>query len=114
MPETSVITLLNDGGKYVAVDLKHIEKGEKCRMDKDATLVRIGGGTNPEFVRLRYIGAQLSSGGCPFLTEFELPGDQYARGRKLFEEKKDAARAKVEQIRKDIGDKWDEIVSKTK
>jgi hypothetical protein len=33
MPRTMTVTLLNDGGKYVAVDLKHIAKGESCRMD---------------------------------------------------------------------------------
>lgn len=40
MPRTMTVTLLNDGGKYVAVDLKHIAKDESCRMDKAATIVR--------------------------------------------------------------------------
>ena len=28
MPRTMNVTLLNDGGKYVAIDLKHIAQGE--------------------------------------------------------------------------------------
>ena len=36
MPRTMTVTLLNEGGKYVAIDLKHIDKGGSCRMDKDA------------------------------------------------------------------------------
>ena len=38
------VTLLNEGGKYVAIDLKHIAQGGNCRMDKDATIARIGPG----------------------------------------------------------------------
>ena len=41
MPRTMTVTLLNDGGKYVAVDLKHISQGGTCRMDKDATIARV-------------------------------------------------------------------------
>jgi hypothetical protein len=44
MPRTMTVTLLNDGGKYVAVDLKHIAKGESCRMDEGATIARVGQG----------------------------------------------------------------------
>ena len=32
------MTLLNDGVKYVTIDLKHIAKGESCRMDEGATI----------------------------------------------------------------------------
>ena len=40
MPATTSVTLLNEGGKYVAVDLKHIPEGGQYRMDKDATIAR--------------------------------------------------------------------------
>ena len=38
MPSTMDVTLLNEGGKFVAIDMKKIAKGEKCRMDKDAVI----------------------------------------------------------------------------
>lgn len=112
MPATTTVTLLNEGGKYVAVDLKHIDKGGTCRMDKDATLVRLGPGATPGTIRLRYVAPQLSSGGCPFLTEFDLPQSQYDAGRREFLDKKAAAEAKVEEIKKSIGDKWNEITGR--
>lgn len=34
MPSTMDVTLLNEGGKYVAIDMKKIAKGEKCLMEK--------------------------------------------------------------------------------
>jgi hypothetical protein len=34
-PRMMTVTLFNEGGKYVGVDLKHIQQGETCRMDKD-------------------------------------------------------------------------------
>ena len=46
MPRTMTVTLLNEGGKYVAIDLKHIPQGGSCRMDKDATIARVGSGCN--------------------------------------------------------------------
>jgi hypothetical protein len=91
MPRTMTVTLLNDGGKYVAIDLKHIDQGGTCRMDKDATLVRVGPGEPAGTVRVRYAAPQLSSGGCPFLTEFNLSAADYAEARKAFEDAKDAA-----------------------
>ena len=48
MPDTKTVTLLNEGGKYVAVDLKHIPQSGTCRMDKDATIFRVGSGRTPE------------------------------------------------------------------
>lgn len=114
MPETSTVTLLNDGGKYVAIDLKHIDKGGTCRIDKDATLLRMGPGSGPNSVRVRYIAPQLSSGGCPFMTEFDMPGAQYAAARKIFLDRKEAAQHKVEQLKKDLGQKWDEVTGKSK
>ena len=41
MPRTMTVTLLNEGGKYVVVDLRHIPQGGTCRMDKDATMPRL-------------------------------------------------------------------------
>ena len=35
MASTMTVTLLDEGGKNVAVDLKHIPQGGTCRMDKD-------------------------------------------------------------------------------
>jgi hypothetical protein len=80
MPRTMTVTLLNEGGKYVAVDLKHIAKGESCRMDKDATIARVGEGERG-MVRVRYAAAQISSGGCPFMTTFYIPAADYAQAR---------------------------------
>ena len=106
MPATINVTLLNEGGKYVAVDLKHIPEGGQCRMDKDATIVRVGPGTAPGTTRVRYAAAQLSTGGCPFMTTFDLPDADYAKGRAAFVEMKDDAWKKVDEIKKDLGDKW--------
>ena len=75
MPRTMTVTLLNEGGKYVLVDLRHIPQGGTCRMDKDAIIMRMGPGASPETIRVRYAAAQISSGGCPFMTMFRY--DQY-------------------------------------
>jgi hypothetical protein len=112
MPRTMTVTLLNDGGKYVVIDLKHIDQGGACRVDKDATLVRVGPGELAGTVRVRYATPQLSSGGCPFLTEFNLSAADYAEARKAFEDAKDSAEQKVERIKKELGDKWDEVIGK--
>lgn len=113
MPSTMSVTLLNEGGKYVAIDLKHIAQGEKCRMDKDATIARLGPGASG-MVRVRYAAAQISSGGCPFMTTFDLPEADYAKARTAFVEMKDEAWKKVDEIKKDLGDKWDELTGKKK
>src|SRR5690242_21893812 len=96
MPETKTVTLLNEGGKYVAIDLKHIPEGGRCRMDKDATIFRVGPGA-ADTTRVRYAAPQISSGGCPFLTEFELPVADYAAARAAFVQKEKEAADKVEQ-----------------
>ena len=114
MPSTATVTLLNDGGKYVAIDLKHIDKGGSCRMDKDATIMRVGPGTTSGTTRVRYVAPQLSSGGCPFLTEFDMASDQFASARQAFEEKKEAAEKKVNELKKELGDKWDEVTGRKK
>ncbi len=112
MPDTRNVRLLNEGGKYVAVDLKHIPEGGECRMDKDATIVRVGPGSTSGMTRVRYAAAQLSAGGCPFLTKFDLPDADFARGRASFIELKDEAWKKVDDIKKDLGEKWDEVTGK--
>jgi hypothetical protein len=112
MPRAMTVTLLNDGGKYVAVDLKHIAKGETCRMDKDATIVRVGPGVAVGTTQVRYAAAQLSSGGCPFMTTFDIPDADYALARSAFLEMKDEAWKKVDAIKKDLGEKWDEVSGK--
>ena len=77
MPRTMTVTLLNEGGKYVAIDLKHIAQGGNCRMDKDATIARVGPGATGT-TQVRYAAAQISPGGCPFMTTFNLPDTEYA------------------------------------
>ena len=114
MHRTTTVTLLNEGGKYVAIDLKHIDQGGSCRMDKDALIARVGSGTRPGMTRVRYAAAQVSSGGCPFLTAFELPDADYAAARAAFVQMKDDGWKKVDQIKKDLGDKWDELTKEKK
>src|ERR1700730_17439927 len=80
MPRTMTVTLLNEGGKYVAVDLKHISECGTCRMDKDATIARVGPGETGTAL-VRYAAAQISAGGCPFMTTFELADADYAAAR---------------------------------
>ena len=111
MPRTMTVTLLNDGGKYVAIDLKHIPQGGTCRMDKDATVARIGPGA-PGTTQVRYAAAQISSGGCPFMTTFDMPDADYAAARAAFVAMKDEASKKVESIKKNLGEKWDEVTGK--
>jgi hypothetical protein len=113
MPRTMTVTLLNEGGKYVAVDLKHIPQGGTCRMDKDATVARIGAGA-PGTTQVRYAAAQISSGGCPFMTTFDLSDADYAAARAAFVAMKDEASKKVDDIKKELGEKWDEVTGKKK
>jgi hypothetical protein len=123
MPRTMTVTLLNEGGKYVLVELRHIPQGGTCRMDKDAPIMRAGPGANPETTRVRYAAAQVSAGGCPFLTMFDMTNADYAAGRATFLNMKDEASKKVEgvkkelgekaeEVKKELGEKWDEIFGK--
>ena len=111
MPRTMTVTLLNEGGKYVAVDLKHIPQGGTCRMDKDATIARVGAGATGT-TQVRYAAAQTSTGGCPFMTTFDLPDADYALARATFVAMKDEASKKVDGIKKELGEKWDEVTGK--
>ena len=114
MPRTMTVTLLNEGGKYVAIDLKHIPQGGTCRMDKDATIARVGAGASPGTTRVRYAAAQVSPGGCPFLTAFDLPDADYAAARAAFVRMKNDAWKKVDKIKEDLGEAWDEVAGKKK
>jgi hypothetical protein len=111
MPRTMAVTLLNDGGKYVAIDLKHIPQGGTCRVDKDATIARVGPGAIGT-TQVRYAAAQISAGGCPFMTTFDLPNSDYAAARASFVAMKEEATKKVDGIKKDLGEKWDEVTGK--
>src|SRR6185436_13261049 len=112
MPRTMTVTLLNEGGKYVAIDLKHIPQGGTCRMDEGATIFRIGHGATDGTTRVRYAAPQISSGGCPFLTIFDLPTADYNAARAAFTQKEEEASRKVDQLKKDLGEKWDEVTGK--
>jgi hypothetical protein len=110
MQRTMNVTLLNEGGKYVVVDMKHIPQGGTCRMDKDAMIARAGPGEKPGTTRVRYIGVQVNAGGCPFLTSFDMADSDYAAARDAFLQMKDEASKKVEEVKKDLGRKWDEVI----
>ena len=62
-------------------------------MDKDATIIRVGPGATPGTTRVRYAAPQLSSGGCPFLTVFDLADADYASARAAFVRKEDEREA---------------------
>jgi hypothetical protein len=111
IPRTMTVTLLNDGGKYVAIDLKHIPQGGTCRMDKDATVARVGPGA-PGTTQVRYAAPQMSAGGCPFMTTFDLSDADYAAARAAFVAMKEEASKKVDGIKKELGEKWDEVTGK--
>jgi hypothetical protein len=110
MPSTMDVTLLNEGGKFIAIDMKEIAKGEKCRMDKDAIIMKVGPGEAPGTIRVRFAAPQFSSGGCPFMTEFELPEADYTADHTAFAAKSDAAKKKVDVLKKQLGDKWNELM----
>ena len=114
MPSTKTVTLLNEGGKYVAIDMKHIAQGGTCRLDKDAIIARVGAGASAGLTRVRYAAVQVSSGGCPFLTTFDLPDADYAAARAAFVQMKDDAWKKVDDLKKQLGDKWNEVVGNKK
>ena len=109
MPSAMDVTLLNEGGKFVAIDMKKIAKGEKCRMDKDDVIIKVGPGETAGAIRVRSAVPQFSSGGCPFMTEFELPEADYTTARAAFTAKKDEASKKVKALKKQLGNKWKEV-----
>ena len=48
------------------------------------------------------------------MTTFDLPDADYATARAAFIQMQDDAWKKVDQIKKDLGDKWDEVIGKKK
>jgi hypothetical protein len=110
MRQTTNVTLLNEGGKYVVVDMKFIPQGGTCRMDKDAMIARVGPGEKPGTTRVRYVGVQVNAGGCPFLTAFDMADSDYAAAREAFLQMKEEASKKVEEVKKDLGRTWDEVI----
>jgi len=106
---TSEVTLLNEGGKFVTVDMKKIAKGEKCRIDKDSVVMKVGPGATAGTTRVRFAAPQLHSGGCPFMTEFEISDADYTAARAAFTAKADEASKKIDDVKKQLGDKWNEV-----
>ncbi|MFT3733272.1 MAG: hypothetical protein QM780_17950 [Hyphomicrobium sp.] len=103
------VTLLNEGGKFVAVDLKKLAKGEKCHLEKDAVVMKVGPGKEPGTTLVRYAAPNLSHGGCPFMTEFELSDADYTAARAAFNARADEASKKIDDLKKQLGDKWTEL-----
>jgi hypothetical protein len=114
MTSTMTVTLLNEEGKYVAVDLKHIPQGGTCRMDKDAIIAKVGAGASAGMTRVRFAAPQMKSGGCPFMTDFDLPDADYAAARAAFVQMKDDGWKKVDDLKKQLGDKWNEVTGAKK
>jgi hypothetical protein len=46
------------------------------------------------------------------LTEFDLPAADYSAAQADFVQKEEEATKKVEQLKKDLGEKWDEVTGK--
>jgi hypothetical protein len=109
MPSAMDVTLLNEGGKFVTIDMKKIAQGEKCHMEKDAVVMKVGPGATAGTTRVRYAAPNLSHGGCPFMTEFELSDADYTAARAAFTAKTDEANKKVDDLKKQLGDKWNEL-----
>ena len=77
-------------------------------------IIRVGPGSTTGKTRVRYSAPQMTSGGCPFLTEFELADVDYASARDAFVQKKDEASKKVDDLKKQLGDKWNEVTGTKK
>ena len=109
MPSAMDVTLLNDGGKYVAIDMKKIAQGDKCHIEKDSVIMKVGPGAEVGAVRVRYAAPNSAHGGCPFMTEFDLSAADYTLARAAFTTKTDAATKKIDDLKKQLGDKWKEV-----
>ncbi len=103
------VTLLNDGGKFVTVDMKKLAKGDKCHLEKDSVIIKVGPGATAGTTLVRYAAPNLAHGGCPFGTEFELSEADYSASRAAFAAKKDEATKKIDDLKKQLGDKWNEL-----
>jgi len=109
LPSARDVTLLNEGGKFVTVDMKKLAKGDKCHLEKDAVIMKVGPGAEPATTRVRFGAPNLSHGGCPFMTEFEIPDADYTAARAAFTAKTDEASKKIDDLKKQLGDKWNEL-----
>ena len=69
---------------------------------------------SPGTTRVRYAAGQVSAGGCPFLTAFDLPDADYAAARAVFVQMKDDAWKRADEIKKELGEKWDEVTGRRK
>ena len=76
--------------------------------------MKVGPGTEPSSVRVRRAGPNLSHGGCPFMTEFEVSDTDYNAARAAFTAKSDEASKKVDDLKKQLGDKWNELTGEKK
>ncbi len=114
MPNTMTVTLLNEGGKNVVIDMKHIPQGGTCRVDKDDLIARVGPGAQPGTTRVRSAGIETSAGGCPFMTNFDLSDADYAAARAVFVKMEGDAWKKVDDVKKSVGDKWNEVTGAKK
>lgn len=114
MPNTMTVTLLNEGGKNVVIDLKHIPQGGTCRVDKDDLIARVGPGAQAGTTRVRSAGIETSTGGCPFSTTFDLSDADYAAARAVFVKMEDNAWKKIDEVKKSLGDKWNELTGTKK
>jgi hypothetical protein len=109
LPSAMDVTLLNEGGKFVTVDLKKLAKGDKCHLEKDAVVMKVAPGATPGTTRVRYAAANFTHGGCPFMTEFEISDADYTAARAAFTAKTEEAEKKVDDLKKQLGDKWNEL-----
>jgi hypothetical protein len=71
--------------------------------------MKVGPGQNPNAVRVRFAAPQFKHGGCPFMTEFELSDADYTAAHTAFAAMSDKAKKKFEDLKKQLGDKWNEL-----
>lgn len=109
LPSAMDVTLLNEGGKFVTIDMKKLAKGEKCHLEKDAVIMKVAPGATPGTTRVRYAAANFTHGGCPFMTEFEISDADYTAARAAFTAKTEEAQKKIDDLKKQLGDKWNEL-----
>lgn len=85
---------------------------ELAGTSEDATIIRVGPGAIEAPTRAHYAAPQISSGGCPFLTMFDMSTSEYQLARAAFKDKKAETTKRVEQLKKELGDKRDDVTGK--
>ena len=83
-------------------------------MDKDDTIVRVGSGCRPRYNTRARSRRPDELRRMPVLTTFDLPDADYAAARAAFLQMKDDAWTKVDKIKTDLGEKWDDVTGKKK